>query len=141
LNNICLKENFPNLINNFYEGDKENSWHIVFKILMQNIEVEAKIVKSENCENKFSKISANCFMFPWQHWVQKVCYSGTYIHTESCIDYYIHHGDMRFTEKSVFGTLCLGALTIWLPVLAWFTVSFVTFELISGQTVWPKWEH
>jgi len=27
-----------------------------------------------------------------------VCYGGTYIHTESCIDYYNHHGDMRFTQ-------------------------------------------
>ena len=38
-------------------------------------------------------------LFPWQHWVQKVCYGGTYI---LCIDYYIHHGDMRFTEKVSF---------------------------------------
>ena len=37
-----------------------------------------------------------------------VTYLG--INQTNCIDYYIHHGDMRFTEKSVFGTLCLGAL-------------------------------
>jgi len=39
-------------------------------------------------------------LFPWQHWVQKVCYGGTYIHTKNCFDYYIHHGDMRSTGKS-----------------------------------------
>ena len=33
---------------------------------------------------------------------KKVCYGGTCIHTKNCIDYYIHHGDMSFTEKSQF---------------------------------------
>jgi len=35
-----------------------------------------------------------------------VCYGGTYIHTESCIDYYNHHGD-NYEVYTVFGTFML----------------------------------
>jgi len=93
-NKLLYKDKFQSLINNFYEGIRDNSY------MTQHFwSSDGKPRKSKNCENRFYRELDNWFTFPWQLWVQNMGNGDGHIQTKKCINCVIYHKYIRFLVK------------------------------------------